>query len=69
MSRIIIMLQGLTVNGWKVKNDFKIMRGVNYVLNVYFVNNWEDLNKWINQMNISLQVTSQLLMLGDNRTI
>jgi hypothetical protein len=47
------MLQGLTVNGSKVKNDSKIMRYVHCVLNIYFVNDWWNLNKWFNQMNIS----------------
>jgi hypothetical protein len=38
------MLQGLTVNGSKVKNDPKIMRDVHCVVNVYFVNDWQNLN-------------------------
>jgi chondroitin AC lyase len=68
MYRITTMLQALTVNGSSVKNDLKIMSNVHCALNIWFAHDWQNPNWWFNQINIPLQATSQLLMLGDNAT-
>jgi hypothetical protein len=62
------MLQALTVNGSTVKNDPKLMVDVHCALNVWFIHDWQNPNWWFNQIDIPLQTTNQLLMLGDNAT-
>ena len=62
------MLQALTVNGSSVKNDPEIMAQVHCALKVWFDHDWQNADWWYNQINIPLQATSQLLMLGNNGT-
>lgn len=64
--RITIMLQALTVNGSRIKNDPEMLTNVHCALNVWLVNDWTNPNWWFNEIGIPLQLTSELLMLGDN---
>ncbi len=41
---------------------------VHCALNVWLINDWQNLNEWFNEINIVLEAASQLLMLGDNAT-
>ena len=66
--RITIMLQALTVNGSRIKNDPSMLTNVHCALNVWLVNDWRNPNWWFNEIGIPLQLTSELLMLGDNAT-
>jgi chondroitin AC lyase len=68
MYRVTTMVQAITVNRSTVKNDPKIMAEVHCALKVWFTNDWQNPNWWFNQINIPLQATSQLLMLGANAT-
>jgi chondroitin AC lyase len=66
--RVTTMVQAVTVNGSSVKNDPKILANAHCALHVWLVNDWENPNWWFNEIGIPLQLTSQLLMLGDNVT-
>jgi chondroitin AC lyase len=68
MYRITTMLQALTINGSTIQNDPEIMAKVHCALNVWFMHDWQNPNWWFNQIDIPLQATGQLLMLGDNAT-
>ena len=68
MYRITTMLQALTVNGSKIQNNSTIMLQVHCALNIWFIHDWQNPNWWFNQIDIPLQVTSQLLMLSQNVT-
>ncbi|CAF1203117.1 unnamed protein product [Rotaria sordida] len=62
------MLQALSVPDSTVQNDTKILLAVHCALNVWLNNDWQNPNWWFNQINIPLEATGQLLMLGDNAT-
>ena len=68
MSRITLMLQALTVNGSLVQNNTSLRSAIHCALQVYLRNDWQNPNGWFHQIDIPLQATSQLLMLGDNVT-
>ena len=66
--RITTMLQALSVNGSLVQNDTNLRAAIHCALNVWLVNDWQNPNWWFNEINIPMQVTSQLLMLNGNVT-
>jgi chondroitin AC lyase len=66
--RVTTMIQAVTVNGSSVKNDSKLLSNAHCALNVWLINDWKNPNWWFNEIGIPLEVTSQLLMLGDNVT-
>ena len=68
MFRITTMLQALTVPGSTVSNNTQLRSAIHCALNVWLINDWQNPNWYFNQIGIPLQVTSQLLMLGDNVT-
>ena len=68
MFRITTMVQALTVPGSTVHNNTKLQSAIHCALNVWLINDWQNPNWYFNQIGIPLQVTSQLLMLGDNVT-
>jgi chondroitin AC lyase len=68
MNRLTVMVQALTANGSTAKNDSKLRTNVHCALNVWLVNDWENPGWWFNQIGVPLQITAQLLMLGDNVT-
>lgn len=68
MYRITTMLQAITANGSTIKDDPKIMANVHCALSVWLTNDWQNPNWWYNEINIPLQASSQLLMLGNNAT-
>jgi chondroitin AC lyase len=68
MDRVTTRLQALTVNGSTIKNDPNMTAQAHCALNVWLVNDWQNPNWWFNQIKIPLEVTGQLLMLGDKAT-
>lgn len=66
--RVNTILQALTVNGSTVNNNTQMWSTAHCALNVWLVNDWWNPNWWFNQIGVPLQVTGQLLMLGDNAT-
>ena len=66
--KISTMLKAITADGSTIKNDPKIMANVHCALNVWLTNDWQNPNWWYNQINVPLESSSQLLMLGDNAT-
>ena len=66
--RLTTMLQALTVNGSRVQNDPGMLANAHCVLNVWLVHNWTNPNWWFNEIGIPLELTSELLMLGEHAT-
>jgi chondroitin AC lyase len=66
--RVNMMIQAVTVSGSSIKNDPQILAKAHCALNVWLVNDWKNPNWWFQEIGIPLELTGQLLMLGDNAT-
>lgn len=68
LNRLTTMVQALRVNGSAAKNDSKLRANVHCALKVWLVEDWQNPNWWFNQIEVPLQTTTQILMLGDDVT-
>jgi chondroitin AC lyase len=68
MLRITTMLQAFIVSTSTGRNYQKIVVAAHCALKLWLTKDWQSQNWWFNQIQIPLQATSQLLMLGNNAT-